>query len=122
MPSPYSLDLRERVIAACDAGERPEDLAAVFSVSARTIYNWLALRKQTGALGPREGDVGRDALLAPHAEEVRALVQKHPDATLDELREMTPVKVSIGALWNFLDALGITRKKEGPSRRRAASS
>ena len=34
---PYSTDLRERVLAAVDAGARREDIAAVFGVSVPTI-------------------------------------------------------------------------------------
>jgi transposase len=122
MPKPYSMDLRLRVIAACDAGDRPEDVGPVFGLSPRTIYGWLALREQTGSLEPRPCDPGPEPLLAPHREQVLRLLREHPDATLEELRTQTPVKVCVGAMWNFLQSLGITRKKESHSRRRTASA
>ncbi len=112
MPKPYSMDLRLRVIAACDAGDRPEDVGPVFGLSPRTIYGWLALREQTGSLDPRPCDPDPEPLLAPHREQVLRLLREHPDATIEELRTQTPVKVCVGAMWNFLQSLGITRKKK----------
>lgn len=48
-----SLDLRERVAAAVDAGGSIRRTAARFGVAARTVRNLLALRRETGGLSPR---------------------------------------------------------------------
>lgn len=122
MPKPYSGDLRSRVIAACDAGESPELVGPRFSVTPRTVYKWLSLRRETGGIAPRPSNPGPEPILAPHVDTLRALVQDRPDATLEELRAELPVKVSIGALFNMLRRLGLSFKKEGHSRRRTTAT
>ncbi len=117
MAKPYSIDLRERVIAACEAGAKPEDAGPRFSVSVRCVYNWLKLRKDTGSLQARPQGSGRKPKLATHTERLRTLVTKHPDATLEELRSKLPVKVSGSSLWEALRRLGFSLKKSHSRRR-----
>ena len=116
MGKAYSLDLRERVLAACAAGRKPEEVAPFFQVSARVIYKWLKLRQETGSLAPRYSRPGPKPKLAEHRQWLRAAVAQSPDATLEELRAAAPVKVCIGALWNELRALGLSLKKSHPRR------
>lgn len=121
MAKAYSCDLRERVIAACDAGGRPEDIAPLFRVSVRCVYNWLKLRRETGIFEPRYSRPGPKPKLAEHSQRLRELVAERPDATLEELRSELPVKVCIGTLWAALRSLGLSLKKSDP-RRRAATA
>lgn len=111
MAKAYSYDLRERVIAACDAGESPEQAGPIFHVSARCIYNWLKLRNETGDLTPRYSPPGPKPKLTKHSEQLRKLVTEHPDATLEELRSRMPVQVCIGTLWATLRSLNLSLKK-----------
>jgi transposase len=46
----YSMDLRERVVAAVDAGLPQSQAAARFGVSLRTVERYLARRRATGSL------------------------------------------------------------------------
>ncbi|MGY1711802.1 helix-turn-helix domain-containing protein [Geodermatophilus sp. SYSU D00758] len=46
----YSVDLRERVVAAVDSGMTQEQVAAVFGVSVRSVERYLARRRATGSL------------------------------------------------------------------------
>ena len=55
----YSVDLRERIIAAVDAGQARREVARRFDVSPATIGNYLRLRRQTGGLAPRPRAGGR---------------------------------------------------------------
>ena len=48
----YSMDLRERVVAAVDAGMTQSEAAARFDVSVRTVERYLARRRTTGSLAP----------------------------------------------------------------------
>ena len=49
----YSNDLRQRVVAACDAGDATrEQVAARFAVSVAWIRKLLAQRRDTGAIAP----------------------------------------------------------------------
>ena len=56
----YSIDLRERVVAACDArdGTR-EQIAARFSVSVAWIRRLLQRRRETGSIAPKPRGGGR---------------------------------------------------------------
>lgn len=122
MPRPFSLDLRERVVAACDAGDSPEDAARSFDVGVRTIYEWLELRKQTGSLAPRCGKTGPKPKLAGHLATLRKLVREKPDATLGELQSQIPVQVGITTVWQALKNMGLSFKEKGHLRGRAASA
>ena len=48
----YSVDLRERVVAAVDGGMTQEQAAATFGVSVNTIGRYLGRRRATGSLAP----------------------------------------------------------------------
>jgi transposase len=81
------MDLRERVVAAVDAGMTQPQAAAVFGVSLRTVERYLARRRVTGSLAaseqrhgpapkvrqqllawlPARLDAAADATLAEHA-------------------------------------------------------
>jgi putative transposase len=46
----YSIDLRKRVIQFVEAGGSVIDAARTFSVTRRSIYNWIKKKKDTGNL------------------------------------------------------------------------
>ena len=48
MPAPYSEDLRQKVIAAVDRGERKTDVSRMFNISRNTLNLWLARQAETG--------------------------------------------------------------------------
>jgi transposase len=56
----YSMDLRERVVAAVDAGLTQAQAAARFGVSLRTVERYLARRRATGSLAATEQRHGRE--------------------------------------------------------------
>ena len=113
---PYSTDLRERVLAAVDAGARREKVAAVFGVSVPTIKRYLKRRRETGSLAPtphpgRPAPKG-DALAAW----LPARLEGHRDATLDEhaaafAAHHAGVVVSAATVSRAVARLGWTRKK-----------
>ena len=83
----YSTDLRERVVAACDArhGTRAE-IAARFSVSESWIRKLLRRRRDTGSIAPKPRGGGREAAFdARAAARLREAVRDDDDATLEEL-------------------------------------
>jgi len=117
----YSQDLRERVLAAVNAGRPARDVAALFRVSVSYIYKALGRRRATGLVTPQRGGGSRPAKLAGHEAALLAHLRSKPDATLAELRtwlfETRGVSVSNGALWNALERLGWTLKKSHATRR-----
>ena len=50
----YSMDLRERVVAAVDAGMTQRQAAERFGVSLRSVERYLARRRSTGSLAATE--------------------------------------------------------------------
>jgi transposase len=50
---PYSRDLRERIIAALEAGERTGQVVARFVVSDRTVRRYRHLLQERGSLTPK---------------------------------------------------------------------
>src|SRR5947209_7810820 len=87
----YSIDLRERVLAAVDAAEGTQDeIAQRFRVSSRWIRHLLALRARTGSIASKPRSGGRKRLIQGEtAEALRAAIAKAPDATLEGLRQAT---------------------------------
>ena len=110
-----SRDLRERILAAADAGEPHHRLAARFRVSRATVTRLVRLRRETGDLGPRPrpGQPARlgaalDAGLLPQ-------LRAQPDATTAEhcaaWAQATGQAVSPSTVRRAIVRLGWTRKK-----------
>lgn len=109
----YSMDLRVRMVAACDArdGTRAE-IAARFSVSEAWIRKLLRQRRDTDSIAPRpHGGGRRPAFDAAAAARLHQAVRDDNDATLAERAEAAGVACSPAAVFRALDRLGITRKK-----------
>ena len=109
----YSMDLRERVVAACDAGTATrEAIAARFSVSDRWIRSMLERRRETGSIAPLPHGGGRPpAFDGEAAERLRAAVDAESDASLAELAAAAGVACAPSAVHGALKRLEITRKK-----------
>src|SRR5688500_2741199 len=84
MPRPYSVDLRERVLLACEAGG--DSCAAVarrFRVAISTLHLWRKQARDEGRRAPRR--MGRGpAPLGGGLEVLAALAAERNDATLAE--------------------------------------
>ena len=115
MPRAYSSDLRERALAACEAGEGSQsEIARRYRVGERTPPVWRMRARVVGrrAPMPRRGGTrpvgGEAATLA-------ALVAERNDATraeyADLLAERAGVRRSPSALCRALKALGLVRKE-----------
>lgn len=75
-------DVRERALAAVDAGQSVADVATFFQNDPSTIRRWLRQRTQSGS-GCSRPRSGRPRLIPSEQEaELRAQVAAHPDATL----------------------------------------
>ena len=122
MAKPYSLELRERVVAAVVVEELPQQEAArLFGVGLASLERWLArwrLGESLGAIEPVNS--GRPPLLDQGAYvRLEAQLAAAPDARLsDQVRawqEATGQHLSAPTLWRALRLLGQTRKKSTSS-------
>lgn len=108
-------DVRERALAAVDAGRSVADVAAFYQNDPSTIYRWLRQRARTGSglSRPRSGRPCR--LSAEQRPQLAEQVSLHPDAILAEhctlWAEATGVQVSVPTMGRWLRGLGFTRKK-----------
>ena len=129
MGAPYSLDLRERVVAAVSSGMSREAAAERHQVSYSSAARWVARAARTGSPAALPMGGQKPFTLAGEGEWVRARLAEKPDITgrelLAELRARK-VRVSYYAVWHFLDHAGLSFKKKparqraGPARRGAA--
>ena len=109
----YSMDLRDRVVSACDAEELTrEEIAEEFGVSTAWIRRFLQRRRETGSYIPKGHAGGRQpAFAGAGLSQLDQLVRKQPDATLKELRDRTGISCSLMTVSNTLKHLGYRRKK-----------
>jgi transposase len=113
MPKAYSMDLRARVMAACDAGGTAAAVAERFAVSESFVDKLKRRRRESGGLAPKPHGGGRQPrLTADHDDALRALLAEKPDRTLEELRAALGVPVHLSSLWYRLDRLGLAYKKK----------
>ena len=81
----YSMDLRERVVAAVDAGLTQSQAAARFGVSLRTVERYRARRRATGSLAATEQRHGREPTVRRRLQAwLPARLATAADATLAE--------------------------------------
>src|SRR5512135_3313616 len=111
---PYSIDLRERVVAAVDAEEGSlRQLARRYRIGTSTITRWLRRRRRCHTLAPKPHGGGHPAALdAAARRRLRAAVRKQPDATLVELAQRIGVRCSRMAIFRTLRKLRISRTKK----------
>lgn len=113
----YSVDLRERVIAAFDAGDMTdEQVAELFKVGEATVHRWKRLKRETGTLDRRPGGGGYPPRVAPEQYDlVRKIVEENPDSTDQEVawefHRRTGRSVSRSSMNRVLLKLALTRKK-----------
>jgi len=124
MARAYSLDLRERVVAAVAAGESCRRVATVFQVSVASVVKWSQRSRATGSAAARPMGGHRPYVLAGERDWLLARLADQPDVTLRALvAELAArgVKVSYYAVWHFFEHEGISFKKK-PARQRAGSA
>ena len=118
----YSLDLRKRVVRACERGVAVAEVATRFEVSVAWVYRLRQRRRATGSIAPRKQTKFRGRTLSGD-EELRlvALITVRPDATLAELQQALPTRAALSTLWRTIDRLGLTVKKNRTRRRTATA-
>ena len=113
--SAYSVDLRERIMAAVDAGMPRTEAVRTFRVSVATIKRYLQRRRTTGDLAPGRSPGRRPEIAPAQYPTLAAQVTAHPDDTLAQhaatWRAEHGAAVSLWALGRALVRAKITRKK-----------
>ena len=110
---PTSMDLRKRVVAArMEDGQSMGLIAERFRIPKGTVQNILERFRAAGTVEPKAQNAGRKpAFVGKVLQRLEHDVERHPDATLMELRERSGMNVSLVCIHNTLKKLGFTRKK-----------
>ena len=113
MKRPISLDLRQRILASYDQNEGTrEEIAQRFRVSLGMVKKLLQQRRHTGEIACRYDHCGRrPKIVAVHRQELRQLLSRKPDLTLEELRRAVQLDCTIQAIHYVLEEMGLTYKK-----------
>jgi len=112
--------VRERIIHLYDKGKGTKEIASVLDYCVAAVRRVRQNFKRRGTLEPRTQECGRQTLLTPALEaRLRALLDKHPDATLAELGAKFKHPTSTMDLW--LDRLGLSCKKNAARQRAVAA-
>ena len=126
MPAPYSVELRERAVAAyLDGDGTIEEVAGLFQIGPASLKRWIWLFRKQGDLEPKPHGGGADPRVDDKGLEIlKKLVEAAPDASLDEIcarycrRRRTSLSVStIGRA--IRRRLGLVRKKSPTEPRNA---
>src|SRR3954464_4570764 len=117
--TPYSRDLRQRVLDPVRRGEgSSRQIARRFLVSVSFVTRLLRTHRSTGSLEPKPHGGGNPAVLGPEdLERLRELVGQQPDATLEELRQRLGASCRTMTISRALRKLGLPRKKKVPRAR-----
>jgi transposase len=125
MGRPYSLDLRERVVAAVEKGGLSCNRAAAqFGLGISTVINWVRRLRETGSVAPgKMGGHKPKAISGEHREWLVQRVQEKDFTIRGLVAEFAErgLKVDYRSVWNFLHAEKLSFKKNR-GRQRTRSS
>jgi transposase len=111
MPTPYSYDLRARVLQAIDEGMTKTQASRVFKLSRNTINLWLKRREETGDYKAIEGyQKGYKPKIAD-LEKFKEFARQHGRKTQAEMAEAWGGDISARTIGKGLKKIGFTRKK-----------
>lgn len=105
----YSIDLRAKVLAAYDRGQKTRDICEMFDVSPAWARRVKQRQRDHGETAPRPR-IGKHTPKIDR-EHLAELVNQQPDATIAELRTKLGVDCSMSSVWRALQALGLSFKK-----------
>ena len=124
MARAYSLDLRERVVAAVVAGGSCRKVAETYRVSVASVVKWAQRFRSTGNAAAKRMGGNQPRSLAAERDWLLARLAATPDLTLRalvaELGERGVV-TSYGSVWRIVHDAGISFKKNSV-RHRAGSA
>lgn len=114
--APYSLDLRQKIVATYEAGNTSNrKVAKQFQVATKIVQTLLKQYRETGELNhkPLEGQI--ESPLEVHQQKILEIVSERPDWALwqycEEVAEQTGVSVTTGSMCRFFQRHNSTLKK-----------
>lgn len=108
---PIPTEMRRRILDDCANGMTEAAAANKWNVSESFITKLKRRVRETGSLEPQKGQTGPKPKLEAHHDCLKRIVAETPDATLFEIRDALPVKVSHQTVANELKKLKLSYKK-----------
>ena len=114
----YSLDLKVRILEACQAGENYSQAARRFLVSPGFVSKLMKLFLETGSLVVLEKEKRgpKFRFTRNQEEKLGKQVSGNPGINARQLRDKLRLDVSTLTVWRALRRLGFTVKKNGYAR------
>src|SRR5258705_10600619 len=101
MGKPYSDDLRERVVAAIEAGHTREEVAKRYNMALSTVGGFIKRKRETGSVSPDKVGGAKTFPPEPHKRRAEERVTGQTETTLAELAScLGKEKQNAGPLWN----------------------
>ena len=115
MPTTLSVDLRQRVVTAVEAGATYRQAAERFGVSRASVCRWSQQKQRDGHVAPKPlGGDQRSHRIEAHADLILQTCRARPQILLNELRAALlehAVEIGTSSLSRFFARHRITRKK-----------
>lgn len=113
----YSIDFRERVVAAHAESGSSAETAQTFQLSESCVRRWTQRLRETGSLAPRSSARTDDQRAYDDNDElaIRELIRRQPDATLAEVAAAIGKPACAGTVCRTLQRLNLPRKKSRPT-------
>jgi transposase len=124
MARPYSLDLRERAVAAVAGGATCREVAALFNVAVSSVVKWSGRKRSTGSAAAKPMGGRRFHKLGAQSGWIASRLAEKPDITMRELAgELAArgITVSHVSVWNLVRRQNQSYKKKR-ARKRAGSA
>ena len=118
---PFSLDLRQRVLADYQAGLSFAELGRKYTTSAEWVRQFIRRYEATGEIAARPPRIKKPPFHRRHEAQLRAAVAEQPDLTLEGIAGEARPRREHRHAWNALRALKISFKKN-TRRGRAATA
>ena len=116
----YSLDLRQRIVDACNSVQTEQQVAHRFAVSLGSVQRYKRHLKQRNTLQQKPWPGRAPKIKNDQKEDLKQLVTQDSNATLESLAEAWlekyGVEVTIDVMSKTLARFGITHKKESDCR------
>ena len=113
MPSPYSVDLRQRAVEnyLC-GGKTMNDVAKTFSIGERTLRRWIKSYQQAGTLEPKTGYQKGYNLMINDLESFKKIIEENNISTIDEIKNKLNIKCSNTPIRKALHKIGFVKKNK----------
>lgn len=114
-------EIRQRAIAAYEAGQTQSTVAKCYGVDLATFKRWLKRYRETGRAAPLPRGHNPPALSPEEMQQLDQLLRAAPDATLAQLRGALGKTCSLVAIHKATKRLGYRYKKNAAGQRTRAS-